>query len=69
MLAAPVAEMVMVLDVDPTLTVTVPVLFGLPERRLKYISPEVLEVPAKVTFVILAGEIMLIFSLFESPEE
>src|SRR5207247_791263 len=47
----------------------VPVAEGAPVKRLKYMSPEVPEIPPKVTFVILAGEVMLIVSLFASMAE
>ena len=43
--------------------IIVPVLLGLPERRLKNISPEISLTKFKVTFEIRAGVIMSIISL------
>ena len=61
----------MIFDKEPVDTVIVlgVVLLGVPDRRLKYMSPEAPLTPAKVTFEIVAGGIISIVSLLLSPEE
>lgn len=53
--------MVITLEYSGVETVMVPVLEGIPVKRLKYNSPEVLLTPFKVTFVMLAGEEMVVY--------
>ena len=47
--------MVTILEKFGEVTVTVPDLLGIPDKRLKYTSPEEPLFPAKVTFEIVAG--------------
>lgn len=65
----PVAEIVIILEKEGEETVIVPVWFGVPERRLKYTSPELPLVPANVTFEIFAGDKIFIISLLGSLDE
>ena len=69
MLIVPVADMITTFEKEEVETVMVPALFGAPERRLKYTSPELPLTPAKVTFEIFAGVKMFIVSLLGSLEE
>jgi len=61
--------MVIILEKDGDEIVMVPVLLGIPVRRLKYISPELPLTLFNVTLVILAGLIIFISSLSEAGAE